>query len=208
MTVAHLYCLITMEKSSLSECKHSSSCSSSSSFPLFGLIDFLLISFFKWVSFAQIFFLRFWPLLQHQQLCVSEKKSKDVEFQSSIKHEEYDDDDGLCREDAEMVMKRLGLFTDQESEGLQQRYSSEELSNLFEEKEPSLEEVKQAFDVFDENRDGFIDPIDLQRVLTILGLRQGSNLDNCRRMIGSFDGNKDGRIDFHGFVKFMENNFC
>ncbi|CDY30262.1 BnaC04g31730D [Brassica napus] len=107
-----------------------------------------------------------------------------------------------------MVMRSLGLLADSESEGLQKRYSSEELSNLFEETEPSLEEVKQAFDVFDENRDGFLDPIDLKRVLTVLGLEQGSNLENCRRMIRSFDGNKDGRIDFYGFVKFMENNFC
>ncbi|KAJ0255115.1 calcium-binding protein CML46 [Hirschfeldia incana] len=144
----------------------------------------------------------FCPLLQHQQ-CVADKKSKDHEVQSSIKH-----DDGLCIEDAEMVMQSLGLFTAPESEGLQKRYSSEELSKLFEEKEPSLQEVKQAFDVFDENRDGFLDPMDLQRVLTILGLNQGSNLENCRRMIRSFPGNKDGRIDFHGFVKFMENNFC
>ncbi|KAL0741882.1 hypothetical protein Bca4012_083395 [Brassica carinata] len=189
-----------MEKSSLSKCTHSSS---SSCFTLFGLIDFFLISFFKWVSLAQIFFSRSCPLLAHQQQYVSEKKIKNLEVQSSIKH-----DDGLFREDAEMVMKSLGLLTDSESEGLQKRYSSEELSNLFEEKEPSLEEVKQAFDVFDENRDGFLDPIDLQRVLTILGLKQGSNLENCRRMIRSFDGNKDGRIDFYGFVKFMENNFC
>ncbi|KAL0898388.1 hypothetical protein Bca101_082349 [Brassica carinata] len=200
MTGSHLYCLITMEKSSLSKCTHSSS---SSCFTLFGLIDFFLISFFKWVSLAQIFFSRSCPLLAHQQQYVSEKKIKNLEVQSSIKH-----DDGLFREDAEMVMKSLGLLTDSESEGLQKRYSSEELSNLFEEKEPSLEEVKQAFDVFDENRDGFLDPIDLQRVLTILGLKQGSNLENCRRMIRSFDGNKDGRIDFYGFVKFMENNFC
>ncbi|CAF2166523.1 unnamed protein product [Brassica napus] len=196
MTANHLYCLITMEKSSLSQCKHSSS------FPLFGLVDFFLIGFFRWVSFAQIFFSRFCHLPQHEH-CVSEKKSKDLEIQSLIKH-----GNGLCIEDAEMVMQSLGLFTDQEREGLQKRYSSEELSNLFEEKEPSLEEVKQAFDVFDENRDGFLDPIDLQRVLSILGLKQGSNLENCRRMIRSFHGNKNGRIDFQGFVKFMENNFC
>ncbi|KAJ4902420.1 putative calcium-binding protein CML45 [Raphanus sativus] len=190
-----------MEKSSLSKCKHSSS---SSCFTLFGLIDFFLINFFQWVSLAQIFFSRSCPLLLQHQQCVSEKKSKDLDVQSSIKH-----DDGLCGEDAEMVMRSLGLLTaDSKSEGLQKRYSSEELSNLFEEKEPSLEEVKQAFDVFDENRDGFLDPVDLQRVLTILGLKQGSNLENCRRMIRSFDGNKDGRIDFYGFVKFMENNFC
>ncbi|KAF2604608.1 hypothetical protein F2Q70_00027573 [Brassica cretica] len=157
---------------------------------------------FRWVSFAQILFSRCCPLLQHQQY-VSEKMSKNLEVQSSIAH-----DDGLCIEDAEMVMKSLGLITDTESLGLQKRYTAEELSNLFEEKEPSLEEVKQAFDVFDENRDGFLDPVDLQRVLTILGLKQGSNLDNCRRMISSLDGNKDGRINFHGFVKFMENNLC
>ncbi|CAN7051512.1 hypothetical protein BRARA_G01459 [Brassica rapa] len=199
MTANHLYCLITMEKSSLSQCKHSSSSSSSSSS---FLVEFFLIGFFRWVSFAQIFFSRFCHLPQHQH-CVSEKKSKDLEIQSLIKY-----GNGLCIEDAEMVMQSLGLFTDQESEGLQKHYSSEELSNLFEEQEPSLEEVKQAFDVFDENRDGFLDPIDLQRVLSILGLKQGSNLENCRRMIRSFDGNKDGRIDFHGFVKFMENNFC
>ncbi|KAJ0230850.1 calcium-binding protein CML46 [Hirschfeldia incana] len=199
MTGSHLYCLITMEKSSLSKCKHSSS----SCLTLFGLIDFFLISFFKWVSLPQIFFSRFFPLLLAHQQCVYEKKSKDLEVQSSIKH-----DDGLFREDAELVMRSFGLLTDSECVGLQKRYSSEELSNLFEEKEPSLEEVKQAFDVFDENRDGFLDPVDLQRVLTILGLKQGSNLENCRRMIRSFDGNKDGRIDFYGFVKFMENNFC
>ncbi|XP_010441082.1 PREDICTED: probable calcium-binding protein CML45 [Camelina sativa] len=202
MTENQLYSFITMEKKSLlSKCDQSSSFS----FPLFGLINFFLISFFRWVSFAQTFFSsRLWPLLQHHQQCVSEKKSKDLEFQTSIKRE----DDGLFREDVVMVMKTLGLVADPGSEGLQKRYSSEELSNLFEEKEPSLEEVKQAFDVFDENRDGFIDPIDLQRVLTVLGFKQGSNLESCRRMIISFDGNKDGRIDFYGFVKFMENNFC
>ncbi|CAH8392240.1 unnamed protein product [Eruca vesicaria subsp. sativa] len=89
-----------MENSSLSQCKHSSS----TSYPLFGLVDFFLIGFFRWVSFAQIFFSRFCPLLQHQQ-CVSEKKSKDLEVQSLIKH-----DDGLCIEDAEMVMQSLGLY--------------------------------------------------------------------------------------------------
>ncbi|XP_010435866.1 PREDICTED: probable calcium-binding protein CML45 [Camelina sativa] len=201
MTENQLYSFITMEKkSSLSKCDQSSSFS----FPLFGLINFFLISFFRWVSFAQTFFSRFWPLLQHHQQCVSEKKSKDLEFQTSIKRE----DDGLFREDVVMVMKSLGLLAYPGSEGLQKRYSSEDLSNIFEEKEPSLEEVKQAFDVFDENRDGFIHPIDLQRVLTVLGFKQGSNLESCKRMIRSFDGNKDGRIDFYGFVKFMENNFC
>ncbi|CAN8233104.1 unnamed protein product [Cochlearia groenlandica] len=189
MNVNHLYNFVTMEKSSLTKSKHSSS--STSSLPLFGLIEILFIGFFKWVSFAHIFFSRFLPILQHQQQkCVSDKiKNKDL---------------ALLRDDVEMVMKSLGFYTEQESD---EQYNFEELSNIFQEKEPSLEEVKQAFDVFDENRDGFIDPIELQRVMTILGLKQGSKLENCRRMIRSFDGNKDERIDFNGFVKFMENSY-
>ncbi|XP_056863950.1 probable calcium-binding protein CML45 [Raphanus sativus] len=106
------------------------------------------------------------------------------------------------------VMRSLGLSPDQESDDLKERYSSKEMSSLFEEKEASLEEVKQAFDVFDENRDGFIDATELQRVLTILGFKEGSHLENCSVMIRSLDGNKDGRIDFNGFVKFMESSFC
>ncbi|EYU34653.1 hypothetical protein MIMGU_mgv1a026006mg, partial [Erythranthe guttata] len=84
--------------------------------------------------------------------------------------------------------------------------------DLFEERSPCLDEVKEAFDVFDENRDGFIDAKELQKVLCALGLNEGLNegleMDKCRRMIGVFDENGDGRIDFDEFVKFMEINFC
>ena len=79
---------------------------------------------------------------------------------------------------------------------------------MFEDQEPSLEEVKQAFDVFDENKDGFIDARELQRVLYILGLKEARELENCKKMIRNFDENQDGRIDFNEFVKIMENSFC
>ena len=71
----------------------------------------------------------------------------------------------------------------------------------------SLEEVKQDFDVFDENKDGFIDDEELQRVLCILGLKEAAKLENCHKMIRIFDTNQDGRIDFIEFVKIMENRF-
>lgn len=118
------------------------------------------------------------------------------------------EDDNMCREDVEMVMGKLGIFCNPESEKLQERLGFNELSGLFEEKEPSLEEVKEAFYVFDENRDGFIDARELQRVLCVLGLSEGSRLEDCKRMIRDFDENGDGRIDFNEFVKFMENSFC
>lgn len=120
-----------------------------------------------------------------------------------------DDDDGRFRRDGvEMVMRNLGFFCSRDWEELPESFSFDEISSLFEESEPSLVEVKEAFDVFDENRDGFIDAKELQRVLCILGLKEGSELENCGKMIKNYDINGDGRIDFNEFVKFMETTFC
>ncbi|RZC67626.1 hypothetical protein C5167_011323 [Papaver somniferum] len=68
--------------------------------------------------------------------------------------------------------------------------------------------ARAAFDVFDDNRDGFIDANELQKVLSALGIREGLTLENCNIMIRRFDDNSDGRIDFNEFVKLMENSFC
>ncbi|KAG1334454.1 putative calcium-binding protein CML45 [Cocos nucifera] len=112
----------------------------------------------------------------------------------------------LSREDVEIVMRRMRLCCSQEDDRLE-CMGSDEISSLFEE-EPSLEEVKEAFRVFDENSDGFIDAVELQRILSKLGFREGSDFDSCKRMIAAYDENKDGRIDFNEFVKFMEISFC
>jgi calmodulin len=102
----------------------------------------------------------------------------------------------------------MGFVCSSESEELNEKYGSKELCEVFEENEPSLNEVKQAFDVFDENKDGFIDALELQRVLVILGLKEGSKFENCKKMIKHFDENQDGRIDFFEFVNIMRNHFC
>lgn len=140
-----------------------------------------------------------------------EKKNEDLELTSNkrtINTKEYCDDSIIYRQEVEVVMKSLGLFCRPESGKLQERFDCNDLSNLFEEKEPTLEEVKEAFDVFDENKDGFIDAEDLQKLLSALGLKEGSELENCRKMIRVFDKNGDERIDLHEFLKFMESNFC
>jgi len=125
------------------------------------------------------------------------------ESKRSVDSENY-----LERDEVKMMMAKLGFFCSSESEELEEKYGSKELSELFEEQEPSLEEVKQAFDVFDENKDGFVDAKELQRVLCILGLKEAAELENCHKMIRVFDTNQDGRIDFIEFVKIMENRFC
>ncbi|XP_031403235.1 probable calcium-binding protein CML45 [Punica granatum] len=114
----------------------------------------------------------------------------------------------LLREDAEMVMGRLGLSCSGGWEGQESLLSTGEISRLFEEKEPSLEEVREAFGVFDVNQDGFIDAEELHRVLRGLGFGEGKEVEDCERMIRAFDENGDGRIDFREFVKMMENCFC
>ncbi|PKU62906.1 probable calcium-binding protein CML30 [Dendrobium catenatum] len=110
------------------------------------------------------------------------------------------------REAAELVMRNMGLIG--EDEQLRDLMVSEEVSTMFEDKEPSFEEVKEAFAVFDENGDGFVEAGELQRVLCKLGFVREVGLDLCKEMIFLHDKDGDGRIDFGDFVKLMESCFC
>ncbi|KAF7129813.1 hypothetical protein RHSIM_Rhsim10G0037300 [Rhododendron simsii] len=139
---------------------------------------------------------------EDSKACVA-KKNQDFDLPCSSEKKE-----DVCRGDVGVVMERLGIFCQSGDGKLPERLDPDEISNLFEEKEPSLDEVKGAFDVFDENSDGFIDSRELQRVLGVLGFKEAGEVENCRRMIGLFDENGDGRIDFGEFIKIMENSFC
>ncbi|XP_020218523.1 probable calcium-binding protein CML45 [Cajanus cajan] len=179
---------------------------------LFGLLDLpLFCTFFNKI---QSFFLSFWFFLVCQLYSdYSEVREEKKISKSEFSHQDNEsngtrDCENLERDEVKMVMAKLGFFCSSESEELQEKYGSKELSELFEEQEPSLEEVKQAFDVFDENKDGFIVAEELQRVLCVLGLKEAAELENCHKMIRVFDTNQDGRIDFIEFVKIMENRFC
>ncbi|CAN1348805.1 Probable calcium-binding protein CML46 [Linum perenne] len=114
----------------------------------------------------------------------------------------------MSREDVEVVMGKIGFFFNPESQNHIQSMGNGKILELFDEEEPSLGEIKEAFDVFDVNRDGFIDEAELQRVMFQLGLKEGVEIDSCRKMIKAFDENGDGMIDFSEFVKFMEKSFC
>lgn len=66
----------------------------------------------------------------------------------------------------------------------------EDLLGLFDEKEPSFGEIRGTFGGFDANKDGFIDASEL--VVCELGLRRECSLQECARMIMSFDGMEMG----------------
>ncbi|KAK4783040.1 hypothetical protein SAY86_007414 [Trapa natans] len=108
----------------------------------------------------------------------------------------------LNGEEVEMVMEALGLRCS--DGGIRGAYGADEISRVVEEN-VGLEEVERAFQVFDGNRDGFIDAEDVQRVLCRLGFREAMELENCRRMIRAFDRNGNGKIDFQEFLILMEN---
>ncbi|KAF9663742.1 hypothetical protein SADUNF_Sadunf17G0083700 [Salix dunnii] len=187
--------------------------------PMFITVQFVLsgLIFGRLISF-QKFFSRFWFFLQSQlchgnsELWEEDDGNQDSETskqtQESCFDNERSDERNICREDVEMVMENLGLFCSSESEELTEWMGSDEISQLFDEKEPSLEELKEAFNVFDHNSDGFVDASELQRVFYQLGLKEGLDLGKCRKIIRTFDENGDGRIDFNEFVKFMENSIC
>ena len=66
-----------------------------------------------------------------------------------------------------------------------------------------MEELVEAFSVFDKNGDGSISPWELQQVLLSLGLKEGQDLESCEMMITRFDRNSNGRIDFEEFENIM-----
>ncbi|KAF5479158.1 hypothetical protein F2P56_000008 [Juglans regia] len=209
MTIPSI-CYITMEKASQRK--------SISAFSLYCFsLDVLFIQTIA-ICLRQIhnFLTRFWSSLQYQPnfdnhypKAWDKKKNSDFELsQQQASTSRKKDDSILNRGDAETVMQNLGIFCSSEDEELLEGFSSNEISGLFDEKEPSLEELKEAFDVFDENRDGYIDGKELQRVLCILGLEEGKEVVNCNKMIRTYDENSDGRIDFNEFLRLMENVFC
>ncbi|KAE8661336.1 putative calcium-binding protein CML30 [Hibiscus syriacus] len=169
----------------------------SNQFPLLDMV--LLFHGFSCYNTIKSFFSRYWSSSSPQPQKISE-------FSST---EDFSSGERLCRKEVENLMGNLGILCshEREEEELNKSLGCEEISGLFEE-EPSLEEVKETFDVFDVNRDGFIDAEELQRVLCVLGLKQGLKLENCIKMIQTFDEDGDGRIDFQEFVKLMENSFC
>ncbi|KAJ6960025.1 calcium-binding protein CML46 [Populus alba x Populus x berolinensis] len=205
--------------SSLVMLQNESSNANQSFSPLFTMVHLVLSELIlSRFSNLQKFLARFWFSLQSQlglgnsELWEDDDGNQDSEIskqtQESCSDNKRSDERSISREDVEMVMENLGLFCSSESEELKEWMGSDEISQLFDEKEPSLEEVKEAFNVFDHNSDGFVDARELQRVFYKLGLKEGLQLEKCRKIIRTFDENGDGRIDFNEFVKFMENSFC
>ncbi|EOA14959.1 hypothetical protein CARUB_v10028306mg [Capsella rubella] len=65
-------------------------------------------------------------------------------------------------------------------------------------------DLVEAFNVFDEDGDGFISAVELQKVLKKLGLPEAGEIEQVEKMIVSVDINHDGRVDFFEFKNMMQ----
>ncbi|KAK4370699.1 hypothetical protein RND71_010174 [Anisodus tanguticus] len=65
------------------------------------------------------------------------------------------------------------------------------------------EDMREAFNVFDQNGDGFISVDELKSVLASLGLKQGRTIEDCKQMIKKVDIDGDGMVNFAEFKQMM-----
>ncbi|WOL03878.1 putative calcium-binding protein CML45 [Canna indica] len=122
------------------------------------------------------------------------------------KEQEEEQEGEVTCDDVEVVMQRLGMV------GMGKKRSEygilmEGACELLEEKTASLEELKEAFYVFDRDEDGFISPAELWSVMRRLGLQleKDMRLEDCERMINAYDEDGDGKISFSEFKNLLEN---
>ncbi|XAR66868.1 hypothetical protein NMG60_11013232 [Bertholletia excelsa] len=66
------------------------------------------------------------------------------------------------------------------------------------------EELREAFGVFDEDRDGLITVEELGSILASMGMQEGKRLESCKEMIKKVDMDGDGKINFEEFKRMMK----
>ncbi|XP_073152501.1 probable calcium-binding protein CML18 [Henckelia pumila] len=64
-----------------------------------------------------------------------------------------------------------------------------------------IKELKEAFELYDKDKNGKISASELHAVLRCLGDK--CSLKDCRRMIGSVDVDGDGCVNFDEFISMM-----
>ncbi|XVE71493.1 hypothetical protein DITRI_Ditri10aG0154800 [Diplodiscus trichospermus] len=65
-------------------------------------------------------------------------------------------------------------------------------------------DLKEAFDVFDKDKDGLISVEELGSVLCSLGLKEGNKMEDCKAMIRKVDMDGDGMVNFDEFKRMMK----
>lgn len=64
-----------------------------------------------------------------------------------------------------------------------------------------VEELREAFDLYDQDSNGLISATELHQILTRLG--ESCSVQDCTKMIKSVDSDGDGYVNFEEFKKMM-----
>ncbi|XP_075523706.1 calmodulin-like protein 3 [Primulina tabacum] len=103
--------------------------------------------------------------------------------------------------------KELSLMIEKIDVNLDGCVDIDEFGNLYQnivDERHEEEDMREAFDVFDRDRDGFISVDELKYILGSLGLKQGGGVEDCKKMIMKVDVDGDGLVDFKEFQMMMK----
>ncbi|KAK4755972.1 hypothetical protein SAY87_009729 [Trapa incisa] len=114
-------------------------------------------------------------------------------------------DGRIKTERARRVVEKLGLMAIQkEDEGLKdEEVRAEEVLGGIRDMTERNRLLKEAFEIFDEDGNGFIEAEELKRVLECLGLDEGWDMGEIEKMVRAVDLNLDGKVDFVEFESMM-----
>lgn len=111
----------------------------------------------------------------------------------------------IKKESAREVVEKLGLGSGtgfELGELMDDEVPVEEVLGELEDVSKRSELLHEAFKIFDEDGDGYIDAMELKRVLDCLGLDKGWDMNAIENMVKVADLNFDGKVDF-GEFEFM-----
>ncbi|KAI8019958.1 hypothetical protein LOK49_LG04G01668 [Camellia lanceoleosa] len=107
----------------------------------------------------------------------------------------------LGSDTSEVDVKRMMEEIDTDHDGF---ISLDEFANFYRSSSAGgAQELKEAFDLYDLNKNGLISSTELHQILNRLG--EKCSVEDCTGMIKSVDSDGDGYVNFEEFKKMMSN---
>ncbi|EEF34397.1 calcium binding protein/cast, putative [Ricinus communis] len=111
----------------------------------------------------------------------------------------------IKKEKARQVVEKLGLGYGQEEEetSTANEVAAEEVLSGLDQASERQQLLHEAFKIFDEDGNGYIEAAEVKRVLQCLGLDKGWDITDIEKMLKVVDLNMDGKVDFTEFESMM-----
>lgn len=159
--------------------------------------------------------LGFWqPGFDELNLCPTNEPSRTVQRTDDLTVRALRDvfgmepDGRIKTKRARRVVEKLGLMAIQQDEEVHndEEVRAEEVLGGIDDMQERNRLLREAFEIFDEDGNGFIEAAELKRVLESLGLDKGWDMGEIEKMVRVVDLNLDGKVDFVEFEWMMAMN--